>query len=228
MTTILHIDSSVRTHQSHTRQLTRRFVDEWLARVPETAVIYRDLGTYPPPAITEQWIAGAFTGEAERTPDLHNALAASETYIDELVQADVIVVGAPMYNYGMPSVLKAWFDQVIRINRTFNFDPDDHTWPISPTLTGKTLVILSSRGEFGFEPGGLRQDWNHLETHIRTLQHFLGVEESHLIAVEYQEFNDERHARSLTRADRQLKALVDKLTARVADSDRRNRSGYGQ
>ena len=213
MTTLLQIDSSARTPRSHTRRLTLSFVQEWLARAPETRVIYRDLGSNPPPAITEGWIASAFTIKAERSADQKAALAVSDTYIDELKQADVIVMGAPMYNYGMPAALKAWFDQVIRVNRTFNFDPQEDTWPISPILTGKTLVILSSRGEFGFEAGGIREDWNHLETHIRTLQHFLGVEASYLIAVEYQEFNDERHTRSLARADRELKALVDKLTA---------------
>jgi FMN-dependent NADH-azoreductase len=113
----------------------------------------------------------------------------------------------------MPAVLKAWFDQVIRVNRTFNFDPDEDTWPLSPILEGKTLVIISSQGEFGFEPGGIREDWNHLETHIRTLQPSLGVEASYFMAVEYQEFKDDRHARSLARADRELKMLVDKLVA---------------
>ncbi len=213
MTTLLQIDSSARNPRSHTRRLTSSFVGEWLVRAPEARVIYRDLGSNPPPTITEQWIASAFTTETERSVNQKAALAVSDTYIDELEQADVIVMGAPMYNYGMPTALKAWFDQVIRVNRTFSFDPDEDTWPLSPILTGKILVILSSRGEFGFEPGGIREDWNHLETHIRTLQHFLGVEVSYLIAVEYQEFNDERHAHSLARAERKLKALIDKLTA---------------
>lgn len=219
MTTLLQIDSSARTPRSHTRRLTGSFVQEWLAQAPETRVIYRDLGSNPPPAIMEQWIASAFTAESQRSVDQKAALAASDTYIAELEQADIIVMGAPMYNYGMPAALKAWFDQVIRINRTFTFDPDEDTWPLSPILSGKTLVILSSRGEFGFEPGGIREDSNHLETHIRTLQHFLGVEDSYLIAVEYQEFNDQRHARSLAQANRELKALVEKLAAlsRITD-----------
>ncbi len=219
MTTLLQIDSSARNPRSHTRRLTRSFVQEWFARVPETRVIRRDLGSNPPPTITEQWIASAFTAEGERSTDQKAVLAASDTYIDELEQADVIVMGAPMYNYGMPAALKAWFDQVIRVNRTFSFDPDEDTWPVTPILKGKILVILSSRGEFGFEPGEIREEWNHLETHIRTLQHFLGVEVSHLIAVEYQEFNDERHAHSLARAESKLKALVDKLTVlcRITD-----------
>jgi FMN-dependent NADH-azoreductase len=190
-------------------------VEAWLARLPDTRVIRRDVGTNPPPAITEQWIASAFSAEAERSTKLKASLSVSDTYIDELMQADVIVMGAPMYNYGMPAVLKAWFDQVIRINRTFNFDPSEDSWPLSPMLTGKVLVILTSRGEFGFEPGGIRQDWNHLETHIRTLQHYLGVETSHLIAVEYQEFGDKRHADSVARADSELQALVEQLTGEI-------------
>ncbi len=211
--TLLHIDSSARVTRSHSRRLSKAFVEAWSARTPDTYVIRRDLGINPPPAINEQWIASAFTAEAERSAELKAALSVSDTYINELVQADVIVMGAPMYNYGMPAVLKAWFDQVVRVDRTFNFDPSQDTWPLSPILTGKTLIILSSRGEFGFERGGIREDWNHLETHIRTLQHYLGVETSHFIAVEYQEFGDQRHSDSVARADGKLKALVERLTA---------------
>ncbi len=213
--TLLHIDSSARTARSHSRRLSNAFVDAWLAEVPDTRVIRRDVGINPPPAINEQWIASAFTAEAERSADMKAALSISDAYVDELVQSDIIVMGAPMYNYGMPAALKAWFDQVVRVNRTFNFDPSEDIWPLSPILAGKTLVILTSRGEFGFEPGGIRQDWNHLETHIRTLQHYLGVEDSHLIAVEYQEFGDTRHSDSVARADSELQALVNRLTAQI-------------
>lgn len=213
--TLLHIDSSARATRSHSRRLSSAFVEAWLARVPDSRVIRRDVGINPPPAINEQWIASAFTAEAERSAEMKAALSVSDVYIDELAQSDVIVMGAPMYNYGMPAALKAWFDQVVRVNRTFNFDPSEDTWPLSPILCGKTLIILSSRGEFGFEMGGIRQDWNHLETHIRTLQHYLGVEDSHLIAVEYQEFGDKRHLDSVARADRELQALVNTLTAQI-------------
>ena len=84
MTSLLQIDSSARTPRSHTRRLTRSFVQKWIARAPETRVIHRDLGGMPPPAITEQWIASAFTTEANRSTDQKAALAASDTYIDDL------------------------------------------------------------------------------------------------------------------------------------------------
>ena len=75
MTTLLQIDSSARTPRSHTRRLTRSFVQEWIARAPETRVIYRDLVGNAPPAITEQWIASAFTTEADRSAGAAKTLA---------------------------------------------------------------------------------------------------------------------------------------------------------
>ncbi len=116
-----------------------------------------------------------------------------------------------MYNYGMPSALKAWFDQIIRINKTFTFDLARGDEPLEPTLSGKHLVTLSSRGEFGFEPGGAREHRNHLDPHIRTCSKFLGVVEDHLIAIEYQEFGDERHKQSVEKAHRAVPKLVDHL-----------------
>ena len=80
-----------------------------------------------------------------------------------------------MYNYGMPAALKSWFDNIIRIGKTFTFDLARGDYPLEPIMTGKTLVILSSRGEFGFEPGGVREGMNHLETHIRTCAPTLGL-----------------------------------------------------
>ena len=78
-------------------------------------------------------------------------------------------------------------------------------------MTGKTLVILSSRGEFGFEPGGVRDNMNHLETHIRTCAPYLGVEKTHLIAINYQEFGDERHELSVKNAYEAVPQLVELL-----------------
>ena len=162
--TILRIDASARSGRSLSRALADQFVDEWQTRWPDDPLLRRDVGLAPPPAISEDWIAAAFTPRPERTPKQRRLLALSDTLIAELRRADLLLIAAPMYNYGMPAALKAWFDQVVRVNRTFNFDPSEDIWPLSPILTGKTLVILTSRGEFGFEPGGIRQDWNHFKT----------------------------------------------------------------
>jgi len=208
MTTVLHIDASARGDRSVSRKLSKAFVDHWVAYEPAATIIYRDVGRDPPPFITEAWVAAAFTAPAERTPGQHDELRLSDELIDELERANVIVIGAPMYNYGMPSALKSWFDKVIRIGKTFTFDLARGDFPLEPIMSDKTLVVLSSRGEFGFGPDGVRANMNHLETHIVTCAHYLGVRESHLIAVDYQEFDDERHRQSVTDAFAAIPAMV--------------------
>jgi FMN-dependent NADH-azoreductase len=209
MTTILHIDASVRGERSISRRLSKAFVGRWLEREPEAIVLERDVGRNPPPFVTEAWIAAAFTPPEARRPDQNEELRLSDELIGELDRANVIVIGTPMYNYGMPAGLKSWFDKVIRIGQTFTFDLARGDFPLKPVMSGKTVVVLSARGEFGFGPSGVREQMNHLETHIFTCAHYLGVEESHVIAVDYQEFDDERHRQSLADALAAIPVLVD-------------------
>jgi len=211
MTTILRIDVSARTNRSLTRELSQHFIDEWQKQRPSDEIVQRDIGLEPPPSVSEDWIGAAFTPEKERSKDQQATLHLSDTLIDEVVNADIILLAVPMYNYGMPSVLKAWFDQVIRVNKTFTFDLARGDEPLETILSGKQLVVLSSRGEFGFEPGGVREHRNHLDPHIRTCSKFLGIVEDHLIAIEYQEFGDERHKQSVKNAHRAVPKLVDQL-----------------
>jgi FMN-dependent NADH-azoreductase len=215
---ILQLDASARTARSLSRRLSQRFVDAWLGDRPHDRVIRRDLAADPPPHVTEAWIAAAFAPEDSRDAAMRATLAWSDAAIAELEAADLIVLGTPMYNYGMPSALKAWFDQVIRVGRTFSFDLRRGDWPIEPTMAGKQLVVLSARGEFGFMPGGVRAHKNQLDPHIATCAPFLGVAEDaiHTIAVEYQEFGDERHARSLAEAEAKVRALAAALARPLA------------
>jgi len=211
MTTLLHLDASARQSRSLTRRLTRQFVAAWTAARPHDPVIHRDLGRDPPPAISEAWIAAVFTPDGARTPAQRDLIRLSDQLIDELDRADLIVLGTPMYNYGMPTALKGWVDQVVRIGKTFTFDLARGDYPLEPIMSGKTLVVVSSRGEFGFLPGGVRAGMNHLDDHLRTVSHYLGVSEIHVITTEYQEFGGERHAASIARAEVDIAALVDRL-----------------
>ena len=205
--TLLRVDASARSTRSVTRELGDRFVEEWRSCRPGDRVIVRDVGTAPPPAVSEEWIAAAFA--EERTDQQRQALALSDELIDEVEQADLIVLATPMYNYGMPAALKAWFDQVIRIGRTFSFDLARGDHPLEPTLSGKELVVLSSVGEFGFGPGGVNESAGHLIPHIKTASKYLGVADRvRSIEVEYQEFKDERHAASRAAATREISKLV--------------------
>lgn len=215
---LLVINASPRRERSLSRRLASAFVTQWLASRPHDVIVERDVGIEHPPLLTEAWIAACFTPEEQRTPEQHGVLAYSDAAIAELARADVVVIATPRYNYGMPAALKAWFDQVIRINRTFSFDPEEKTWPLSPLLSGKQLVLMSASGEFAFHAGGLRESWEHLEPHVRTCAHYLGVARGdvHHVAVEYQEFGDERHRASWQGALDAATALASRLARPLA------------
>lgn len=215
MTVLLRVDASARIDRSITRRLTERFIDGWRSGEPGVQVISRDVGRNPPSIVTEASISAGFVPPEERTPEMNDALAESVMLIDEVRRADVLVIAAPLYNYGLPASLKAWVDQIIRPGETFSFDLERGDFPIRSMLSGKLLVVLSSRGEFGFEPGGVRDGWNHLDPHLRTVAtRLLGIEAQDIyeIASEYQEFNDERHQRSRDQALRDAAELGSRLS----------------
>jgi FMN-dependent NADH-azoreductase len=219
MSTLLHVDSSVRAannpnpdHDSISKNIARRFIDTWKQNRSEDEYIYRDVGVNPPAFITQDWIGAVFTPEEKITPAQQETLALSDKLIAEVAVADVILISSPMYNYGMPAQLKAWFDQIVRINKTFDFDLSRGDFPLQPLLSGKTLIIVTSTGEFGFEKGGIREDSGHLTPHLRTLSKYLGVDTIYEITSEYQEFGDERHHISLANAKDQAESLASELS----------------
>ncbi len=216
MTVLLRIDASARLNGSITREMADRFIDGWRTTEPNAKTLSRDVGREPPSIVTEASIRAGFTPPDQRTADMNDALAESMTLIDELRRADVLVMAAPLYNYGLPASLKAWIDQIVRPGETFSFDLERGDFPIRSTLSGKSLVVLSSRGEFGFEPGGIRDGWNHLNPNLRTVAtRLLGIapNDIHEIASEYQEFGDERHDRSRERALHDASELGSRLAA---------------
>jgi FMN-dependent NADH-azoreductase len=225
MTTLLHIDASARPgrsdrqpHGSHTRRLSARFVERWRAARPHDTVIYRDVGKDPPPPVSGEWIHAAFTPPERREPWMHQALALSDTLVDELLDADVIVAGVPMYNFGMPAAFKAWIDQIVRVGRTFGFDRSRQDAPYWPLLTDRPrrLVILSSRGDYGY--ADRLRAMNHVEDAIRTAFGYIGITDVHGVAAEYDEFGGQALARSLAGAEAEVDALADRLMLDVGHS----------
>lgn len=218
MTTLLHIDASARSgrsdqqpHGSHTRRLSARFVERWKAARPHDPVVYRDVGANPPPPVSGDWIHAAFTPPDRREPWMGETLAASEILVDELIGADLIVAGVPMYNFGMPAAFKAWIDQIVRVGRTFGFDRSREGAPYWPLLTDRPrkLVILSSRGDYGY--ADRLRAMNHVEDGIRTALGYIGITDVHGVAVEYDEFGGPSLARSLAEAEAQVDQLADRL-----------------
>ncbi|MEO3480625.1 NAD(P)H-dependent oxidoreductase [Phaeobacter sp. CAU 1743] len=221
MPTLLRIDASAQLEErSLTRHLTGLFTQNFLAQAPETKVITRDVGLNPIPAIDHKFIHAAFTPPEEREPWMSERLALSDELVDEVIAADIVVLGAPMYNYGMPTALKGWIDHIARIGRTFSFDLARGDTPIEPILSGKRLVVLSSRGEFGFAPGGVRAHLNALDPALAACAHYFGVAQADIdtIAIEYQEFKDARHEASVETAETRTRALAAKLAGGAAEA----------
>jgi FMN-dependent NADH-azoreductase len=222
---LLHIDSSARpgrsdelAHGSHTRRLSARFVRRWQARRPQDAIVHRDVAAQPPTPVTSAWVHAAFTPPMQREPWMHQVLAQSDRLVDELVDADLIVIGVPMYNFGMPSTLKAWIDNIVRVGVTFGFDRSRVGEPYWPLLAGhgKRVVLLSSRGDYGYEPGERLGLHNHVETAVTVPLQYIGINSVDRIAIEYDEFNDERLHASIATAEAKVDALVEQLVVKMA------------
>lgn len=235
VTTLLQIDSSSRSgrsgtdpHGSHTRRLTARFVEQWQRFDPDVRILRRDVGAQPPAPVTHAWIRAAFTPEHRRDPEMLEVLAASDELVDELLAADLIVAGVPMYNFGPPAQFKAYIDNIVRVGRTFGFDRSRGGEPYWPMLTGqnKRLVILSSRGDFGYAPGERIATHNHVESSIRTAFAYIGITQTCSVAVEYDEFADQRLVESIANAERGVDRLVRELgvSAVIARSAGQGRS----
>jgi len=222
MATVLHIDSSARPgnsaesrYGSHTRRLTARFVQRWRAVRPQDTIVYRDVGQNPPPPVTGEWIHAAFTPPDKREPWMKDALATSDALVDELIAADLIVAGVPMYNFNVPAQFKAYIDNIVRVGRTFGFDRTRAGEPYWPLLAGqnKRLVLLSSRGDYGYGKGGRIEHMNHVEPSVRTAFAYIGVTEVHGVAIEYDEFADGRLQDSIATAEAAVDLLVAELAA---------------
>jgi FMN-dependent NADH-azoreductase len=226
MNKLLHIDSSARPgragehpHGSHSRRLSHAFVTRWLQAHPGDAVVYRDLGTTPPTPVRHEWIPAAFTPDAQRSPHQRAALTESDTLVRELQDADLLVIGMPMYNFGMPSPLKAWVDNIVRIALTFDVDParDD---PYIGLLADRPrrAVILTSRGAHGFDGDGAMAAMNHADTALRDVLGFIGITDVHLIAIEHEEEGGEALAQSSAQALRRIDALVEQWSEAACET----------
>ncbi len=167
-TSILHLDSSASGAGSFSRRLGRELVLGWLGREPEAAVTYRDLNAEPLPFVNDTWVSAAFS-PVEKHDHTHTfSLSRSEALIREVEAADVLVIGAPMYNFGIPAALKAWIDQIVRVGRTFLYTPT----PVG-LVTGKRAIVLATSGgdALRYEQMGL----DFRTGYLRSILGFIGI-----------------------------------------------------
>jgi|SRR5580700_3393165 FMN-dependent NADH-azoreductase len=181
---LLRIDSSARRN-SVSRQLTESFVETWKTENPTGEVIERDLAKTDLPSITDEWTLAAHSDPATLTPAQQQTLSVSESLIEELLAADTIVIGAPMYNLTISAPLKAWIDQIVRIGRTVHYGPNGP----NGALKGKKVVVLTSRGG-AFRPGTPTAQYDHQEPYLRHILAFIGLTDVTFIHAENQKPGD--------------------------------------
>ncbi|MCU1305307.1 MAG: acyl carrier protein phosphodiesterase [Acidobacteriaceae bacterium] len=169
MPTLLQLDSSP-LESSISRELTREFVKTWKAAHPKGAVIHRDLAANVLKPVDSAWIFSSFTPEASRTPEQKAALALSDELIAELEAADESVFGVAMHNFSIPSVLKLWIDQIVRIGRTTAYGENGP----KGLLNGKKATILIASGGV-YEAGTAAEAFNFVDPYLKTILGFIGI-----------------------------------------------------
>ena len=177
MSTLVKLDSSPMGQGSISRKLTAKFAETWLTSHPGGKVIERDLTTLNLPVVDASWVGAAHTPEATRTAAQRQALAASDSLINDLEQADEYVFGVPMHNFSIPSTLKLWIDQIVRAGKTFSYG---ETGP-KGLLTGrKATLLLASGGEYG--KGTAMASFDFVTPYLRAVLGFLGITDVTIIA----------------------------------------------
>jgi FMN-dependent NADH-azoreductase len=169
MPTLLHIDASP-LETSVSRELGREYVTAWKKTHANGQVIYRDLATHTPVSINQAWIGASYTAPEALTAEQKALLADSEQLIAELFAADEIVIGVPMHNFGIPSALKLWIDQVVRRGRTFSYGANGP----EGLVKGKLATLLIATGG-DYAQGSPAASFNFVEPYMRTVLGFIGI-----------------------------------------------------
>ena len=200
MTNVLIIDSAATGDASVSRRLTGEIGAILRGRGP-VRIVRRDVGAVPVPHLTADTTPAIRGAEAE-TDAARDALALSDELIAELKAADLVVIGAPMYNFGMPSTLKAWFDHVLRAGITFRYS---EAGP-EGLLKGKKAIVIESRA--GLYSEGPAAAMDSQEPHLRTLLAFMGVTDVTFVRAEKLAFGSDAAAASISKAVEQLRSLA--------------------
>jgi FMN-dependent NADH-azoreductase len=196
---LLHIDSSVLGANSVSRALTARTVAEWQATHPGTTVEYLDLAVDAPSHLDGNSL-GFRAPQADATEVQRRENAISEALVSQFLAADVIVVGAPLYNFSIPSQLKAWIDRVAQVGRTFKYTENG---PVG-LAGGKTVIVASTRGGI-YSTSDAGRALEHQESYLQTVFGFFGITDVRFVRAEGVAMGEAPKAQALAAAERDIK-----------------------
>ena len=206
---LVAISSSQNTAGSVSRELVGFFAETFAGEFGSSQVKFRDIGETSPPHLDQEMIAAIFTPDDQRSAAQRQALAHSDALVDELIDADAIVIGAPMHNFSISSPLKAWIDHVVRAGRTFNYTetgPKGH-------LTGKKVFVLTARGG-DYSEGSFMAPMDHQEPYLRTVLGFIGLDDVTFIHAQGLAMGEEARGHAIAGA----RAAIAGAVASLADA----------
>lgn len=198
---ILHINAGLFADQSVSTQLSTQVVGRLTQASPDATVVTRNVAQDPVTHLDAEILMAASVAEDERSEEQQRELAVTETLLDELFAADVLVIGAPMYNFGIPSQLKAWVDRIAQAGRTFKYTENGP----QGLLTGKRAYVASARG--GFYSSGDTAAMDHQESYMKTLLGFVGITDVTIVRAEGVNISDSQREESLQSAADSIDAL---------------------
>ncbi len=199
---ILHLDSSVTGEKSVSRPLTQTAAEKLKSLNPGAEVVYRDLVKN---SLRHYTAVLRLHGdnEAQTTPEQKAELAIGEEILNEFLTADTVLIGAPMYNFGVPSQLKAWIDLVCVAGKTFQYGANGP----EGLCAGKKVVVISSRGGL-YGPGSPFEAFDHQERYLRDVFTFLGIKDITVITAEGVAYGPEKAAAALASAKSKIEQLA--------------------
>ncbi|MFZ6640632.1 FMN-dependent NADH-azoreductase [Undibacterium sp. TC4M20W] len=200
---LLHLDSSILGAHSVSRQLSSEIVAREITLHPGIEVIYHDLA-----ADAALHLSGAHMavrqGAALEDTSLGNDIAKGDAYVEELIAADIVVIGAPMYNFSIPTQLKAWIDRVAVAGKTFRYGADGPEGLLSQS---KKLIIAAARGSV-YAAGTPAAAYEHHDSYLKGLMSFLGITDITVIRAEGLAFSTEAKEASIKQALNEIAALA--------------------
>ena len=203
MKTLLQIRTSMFSAGGQSSQLAQQFVDAWRSGHRDGQVITRDIGAEPVPHLTAERFQAFLAKPEARTAEQQAVAGFSDTLIDELRRADVIVLGLPMYNFGVPSTLKAYFDHIARSGVTFTYSEKGP----KGLLTGKKAYVFAARG--GLYAG---TPLDTQTSYVRDFLRFLGIADVEFVYAEGLAMGDEPKNTSLAKAQESIRQLAQPLS----------------
>ena len=214
MNNVLLVLSSPRGRESYSHRIAHQIVDEIHTHNPQAEVVVRDLTLEPPPHVDEAFVTGRVLPPERRSVEQAESLVLSDVLIDEVNAADLIVLAVPMYNFGVPSALKAWIDHIVRPGRTFSYSKSG---PVG-LIRGKKAILVVARG--GVYSDGPMQASDFQESYLRSVLAFIGIVDLEVVRVEGIAMGEDALKRALEHARIHAKGIVREIAARAPDAVR--------